>query len=95
VEDSLQDGLRRLGLAINDAVTGSEEVNAALDAIRARGTEVFLVLEATICIRRGSDEQALSPDDSDEASPLEISHDDLQFLRRLRISVDVEGEEDA
>jgi hypothetical protein len=94
VEDSLQDGLRRLGLAINDAVTGSEDVNDALDAIRSRGTEVFLVLEATICIRRGADVQELSSDDSDTQSPLEISPDDLQFLRRLRISVDLEDEDD-
>ena len=95
MDDSLQDGLRRLGLAINDAVTGSAEVNAALDAIRARGTDVFLVLEATICIRRGAETASDATDEPEEPTPLEISADDLQFLRRLRISVDVEDEDEA
>jgi hypothetical protein len=95
VDDALQDGLRRLGLAINDAVTGSEDVNAALEAIRARGTEIFLVLEATICIQRGDDDEDEAPQDSDDPTPLEISAEDRHFLKRLRISVERDGDEEA
>jgi hypothetical protein len=89
VDDSLEEGLRRLGLAINDAVTGSAEVTGALEEIRARGTDVFLVLEATICIRRGAEEPPLEA--GDDASEIEMSAEDVQFLRRLRISVDDEN----
>jgi len=87
VDDSYQDALRELGLAINDAVTGSDEVNAALEKIRERGIEVFLVLEATICIRRPDGDE---PDnlDAEEPVPLDITSEDERFLRRLRISVD-------
>jgi hypothetical protein len=95
VDEAYQHELRRLGLAINDAVTSSAEVNAALDHIRALGIDVFLVLEATICIRRRSERDAAGGADvEEEPTPLEISAEDRQFLRRLRISVDVgdEGE---
>jgi hypothetical protein len=89
VDDAFQEELRRLGLAINDAVIGSAEVDAALERVRALGMDVFLVLEATICIRKGED----GAEGQDETEPaLDISAEDRQFLRRLRISVDREDE---
>ena len=91
--------MQRLGSAINEAITTSDEVDAALSDVRQMGIDVFLVLEATICVRQrdaGSieepDDEAARIDAADSAA-LEISAEDRQFLKRLRISLDVEDED--
>ena len=81
--------MQSLGEAINNAVTTSTEVEAALDHVRESGVDVFLVLEATICVRRKDGE----PVDVDEVlaradEEVELSDDDRHFLKRLRISVE-------
>ena len=91
MDDNFQQLMQHLGEALNDAVTNSGEVEAALDEVRESGIDVFLVLEATICVRRRDGE----PVDADvvEALPdqtedVDLSADDLHFLKRLRISVE-------
>jgi hypothetical protein len=89
--------MQRLGTAINDAITTSDEVDAALSDVREKGIDVFLVLEATICVRHRSGEAIEGLDaggEEAEETEVEMSHEDLQFLKRLRISVDVEGDEE-
>lgn len=83
--------MQHLGEAINDAVMTSTEVDAALDKVRESGIEVVLVLEATICVRRNDGEpvdvhvpKALPPATEEE---VDLSADDLHFLKRLKISV--------
>lgn len=83
--------MQQLGEAVNDAVMNSQEVDAALEQVRSSGIDVFLVLEATICVRRKDGEpvnvevrRALPPGEED----IDLSDEDLTFLKRLRISVD-------
>ena len=52
VDENFQNLMQELGEAINDAVLDSEGVDAALAKVRGSGIDVFLVLEATICVRR-------------------------------------------
>jgi hypothetical protein len=89
VDENFQHLMQSLGEAINNAVTTSTEVEAALDHVRESGVDVFLVLEATICVRRKDGE----PVDVDEVltnadEEVELSDDDRHFLKRLRISVE-------
>ena len=89
MDDNFQHLMQHLGEAINNAVTQSEEVEAALETVRDSGIDVFLVLEATICVRRRDGE----PVDAGDALPemveeVELSDDDLHFLKRLRISTE-------
>ena len=91
MDEHFQQLMQHLGEAINDAVMNSGEVEAALDQVRESGIDVFLVLEATICVRRRDGE----PVDANvvEALPaqpedVDLSADDLHFLKRLRISVE-------
>lgn len=91
MDDNFQHLMQHLGEAINDAVMNSGDVEAALDQVRESGIDVFLVLEATICVRRRDGE----PVDADVAEALpehtedvDLSADDLHFLKRLRISVE-------
>lgn len=90
VDDNFQNLMQELGEAINDAVLDSEGVDAALAKVRGSGIDVFLVLEATICVRR-KDGEPVDVEDAAElpeaGESIEMSHEDQAFLKRLRISV--------
>jgi len=83
--------MHHLGEAINNAVMTSGEVDAALEKVRDSGIDVFLVLEATICVRRRDGEsvdvtvQKALPAGDEE---VDLNAEDLQFLKRLRISIE-------
>lgn len=91
MDDNFEQLMHRLGEAINDAVMTSSDVDTALDNVRTSGIDVFLVLEATICVRRRDGEsidvkvQNALPDGDEE---VDLNAEDLQFLKRLRISVE-------
>ena len=90
VDDNFQNLMQELGEAINDAVLDSQGVDAALEKVRGSGIDVFLVLEATICVRR-KDGEPVDVEDAAElpeaGESIEMSHEDQAFLKRLRISV--------
>lgn len=90
VDDNFQNLMQELGEAINDAVLDSTGVDAALEKVRGSGIDVFLVLEATICVRR-KDGEPVNVEDAAElpevGEAIEMSHEDQAFLKRLRISV--------
>jgi hypothetical protein len=93
----LKDLIQQLGEAIHESVIESEQIAGVVQNIRRHGFDVMLVLEATI----GLNDVTNTPDDvsepqglledgqQGEAKPF-TSHD-VNFLKRLRISV--EGEE--
>jgi hypothetical protein len=92
LDEYLQKLVRELGEAINDSINESEAVNQALERIRAAGIDVFLVLEATIAFKEKPAEQAethLSRAEIPiEQRLAELSLEDRQFLRSLRIRFD-------
>ena len=94
MSEPFQELIQRLGHAINDSILGSEAVDSALDEIRAAGIDVFLVLEATICVRpktpEGAEALEQQVSEEDDSPALDITAEDKNFLKRLRISVDVE-----
>ncbi len=92
LDEYLQKLARELGEAINDAVNESEEVNRAIERIRAAGHNVVLGLEATIAFTDEPAEPREEPPPFEEI-PIErrlaeISDEDRQFLRSLRIAFD-------
>lgn len=94
MDEYLQKLVRELGEAINDAVNNSEAVNEALDRIRATGNDVLLVLEATIAFKE-KPATLFDTDSPAEIVPAEerfenLSHEDRQFLKSLKIKFDNE-----
>ena len=86
MEEHLQKLVQQLGEAINDSINHSEAVNEAMERLRAVGQEPFLVLEATIALRAI---EPPAPDDAPAEERLdEITHEDRQFLKSLKISFD-------
>src|SRR5438477_11083391 len=71
LEDKLKDLMQELGNAINESLSDSDRIAAAIGEIKRAGYDVFLVLEATIGFNK-RDEAAEDTDDAEvdaEAEP--------------------------
>ena len=91
MDEKLKRLMKELGEAINQAVAESDRISDVMGRIKASGNDVFLVLEATIGFnqRDGSGEIGAAKDFS-SSGELEVTSQDLQFLRSLRIAVNDE-----
>jgi hypothetical protein len=89
--------MQELGNAINESLSDSDRIAAAIGEIRGAGYDVFLVLEATIGFnKRSEDEESGAVMDRREQIPIREpesirwTSQDQKFLRALKISVDHE-----
>ena len=102
MDDRLKELMQELGTAINESLSDSDRIAAAIGEIKTAGYDVFLVLEATIGFNK-RDESAEELDaDSPEVADLpdEVSFEttskikwtsqDHKFLRSLKIALDEE-----
>jgi len=55
VDDRLKELMQELGNAINESLSDSERIAAAIGEIKQAGYDVFLVLEATIGFNKRDD----------------------------------------
>jgi hypothetical protein len=101
VEEKLKVLIQELGNAINESLSESDRIAAAIGEIRRAGYDVFLVLEATIGFNRRDEESEPSETDTEvsaEAEPerdpktrLKWTSQDQKFLRALKIAVEDES----
>ena len=91
MDDNLKQLMKELGAAINDTLSNSDRISDAIAKIRSSGYDVFLVLEATIGFNRrhetAADESAETVGVDGEAE-LNITSQDVKFLKSLKISID-------
>lgn len=80
-EEELRTQRKELAAAINDALSASPEVEEVIGKIRARGYEVFLMIEATIGLSPREDGELISQ----EKPRLDLTDQDERFLRSLKI----------
>jgi hypothetical protein len=100
VEERLKDLMQELGNAINESLSDSDRIAAAIGDIKRAGYDVFLVLEATIGFNKREGE---SSEDSEETVELEsppegnnrrkvgkiqLTSQDQKFLKALKIAID-------
>jgi len=92
VDQELKKLMKELGEAINQAVAESGQISDVMSRIKAGGHDVFLVLEATIGFnqREGAPEPA-SQKEFTSSGKLEITSQDLKFLRSMRIAMNDES----
>jgi hypothetical protein len=101
VDDRLKDLMQELGNAINESLSDSERIAAAIGEIKQAGYDVFLVLEATIGFNKREDGEEGEESDSDSeatttiqgfepAGKIKWTSQDHKFLRALKIAVDEE-----
>lgn len=95
--------MQELGNAINESLSDSDRIAAAIGEIKRAGYDVFLVLEATIGFNKR--EETVEEEDGGEVIELEsrpegsrrgtgkikLTSQDQKFLRQLKISIDDDG----
>jgi hypothetical protein len=99
MDDRLRDLMQELGNAINESLSDSERIAAAVGKIKQAGYDVFLVIEATIGFnKREESEVGDTPDDSEvkeqkiafSEGQLKWTSQDRKFARALKINIDGE-----
>lgn len=96
VDDRIKQLLRDLGTAINESISGSDDVSRQIQRIRDEGYDLYVVLDATIGLNRNGEEEQEAPETSTELALREepretrevqfrINVNDLGLLRALGI----------
>lgn len=88
MDDKIKQLLQELGTAINESISGSEDVNRHIQKIRDEGYDLYVVLDATIGLNKQDSE-----DETDAVTTVEpprevqfrINVNDLALLRALGI----------
>ncbi|MDA2929820.1 hypothetical protein MYX84_07735 [Acidobacteria bacterium AH-259-O06] len=83
-DEELKEYRKKLETAINQALTESPQINAAIQDIRDVGYEIFLIIEATIGFNRR--EESSSTPKQLPTVHLKLTTQDEKFLRSLKIS---------
>src|SRR5688500_3162955 len=73
VDDRLKELMQELGNAINEPLSGSESIAAAIGEIKRAGYDVFLVLEATIGFNKRDESDDDESDAEVEGEEMEIT----------------------
>lgn len=97
LDDKLKRLIKELGSAINESLSESDRISEVMGKIRAAGYDLFLVLEVTVGFNKKGD-----PDRPRRGKPavsrrgglqeFHLTNQDAEFLRDLKISVDVEDQ---
>ena len=90
LNQNIKNLIQKLGEAIHESVSESENIAGVVKNIREQGFDVLLMLEATIGLNEVETE-------ADEPQPLQLTageaidgpftHNDMNFLKSLRISL--------
>jgi len=88
VDDKIRQLLQELGTAINESISGSEDVNQHIQKIRDQGYDLYVVLDATIGLNKqepeSSDDEVVVAEPPREVQ-FRINVNDLAMLRALGI----------
>ena len=90
MDEKIKQLLQELGTAINESISGSDDVNHHIQRIRDEGYDLYVVLDATIGLNKqdgSGDEQPASTAASEPARSVQfrINVNDLALLRSLGI----------
>ena len=79
--------IQKLGEAIHESVSESEDIAGVVKNIREQGFDVLLMLEATIGLNEVEAEAEEVTEAADEGTDGPFTSSDLTFLKSLRISL--------
>jgi hypothetical protein len=93
MDEKLKDLMQELGNAINESLSDSDRIAAAIGDIKKAGYDVFLVLEATIGFNKREEdadeaESGVMPENFDAMGHMSWNSQDAKFLKALKISLD-------
>ena len=95
MDDKIKQLLRDLGTAINESISGSEDVNRHMQKIRDEGYDLYVVLDATIGLNKQDADEEREPApatalvahnaSTNKEAQFRINVNDLSLLRSLGI----------
>ena len=85
--------IKKLGEAIHESVSESEDIAGVVKNIREQGFDVLLMLEATIGLNEVTDDSPETAESAEEVAEGPFTTHDLNFLKSLRISLTEEPDE--
>lgn len=90
MDDKIKQLLQDLGTAINESISGSDDVNQHIQRIRDEGYDLYVVLDATIGLNKqdaadSGETDALVPAKPAKEVQFRINVNDLSMLRSLGI----------
>ena len=102
MEEKLKELMQELGNAINESLSDSDRIAAAIGEIKRAGYDVFLVLEATIGFNKRdesgeyeSEEGELEADSEtppkrkfESTGKIKLTSQDQKFLKALKIAIE-------
>ena len=89
LNQQVKDLIQKLGEAIHESVSESDQISGVVREIREQGFDVLLMLEATIGLNEVEDEPETIDAESDaDAADGPFTRNDLTFLKSLRISTE-------
>lgn len=84
LDEPAKEIVKEIGSAINAAVEQSPHVASAIERLREAGFDLELTIRLEIGLReRGEDQET-----GEESFGLELTDDDVQTLRRMKIRID-------
>jgi hypothetical protein len=83
--------IQKLGEAIHESVSESENIAGVVKHIREEGFDVLLMLEATIGLNEVEEDDAETVDSTEGEGHGPFTNNDLSFLKSLRISMPESG----
>jgi hypothetical protein len=87
LNQQVKDLIQKLGEAIHESVSESEQIAGVVREIRQQGFDVLLMLEATIGLNEVEEETA-DAENGDEPATGPFTRNDLTFLKSLRITTE-------
>ena len=92
MKQQVKELIQKLGEAIHESVSESDHISGVVREIREQGFDVMLMLEATIGLNEVADDaEEVADEAGDQAAEGPFTHNDLSFLRSLRITTDEQG----
>lgn len=88
MKQQVKDLIQKLGEAIHESVSDSDQISAVVREIHEQGFDVVLMLEATIGLTELNDEAETEASEGDAAEDGPFTHNDLTFLKSLRITTE-------
>ncbi|MGA8939739.1 MAG: hypothetical protein WB439_11300 [Acidobacteriaceae bacterium] len=89
MNQQVKDLIQKLGEAIHESVSESDQISGVVREIREQGFDVLLMLEATIGLNEVEEEaEPTEVDDVGDATGGPFTRNDLTFLKSLRISTE-------
>ncbi len=81
--------IQKLGEAIHESVSESDQISGVVREIREQGFDVLLMLEATIGLNEvAEDAEEVDAESAEATADGPFTHNDLNFLRSLRITTE-------